>query len=363
MVKAVSILASCRFVAATAAAISILIFTSVTPSVSAQQGARGGRGGGAAVQTAAAGDDVKVWPIRGNVYMVTAGGTNITVQVEPPTRPPRIPGTYNGPYGVLLVDTPSAAQVDGFRAAVRRLSQGPLRYVVNTSIYPEHIGGNASLSGGLGVGGRGGAAVILSHETVLQALADREPRIPQEALPTDGYPDTKEIFFNGESIQVFHEPNANTDGDSIVHFRRSDVISTGDIFVTTTYPVIDVARGGTLQGVIKGLNHILDLAVPESNQEGGTMIVPGHGRLSDEADVVEYRNMNVIIWERIVDLVKKGMTLEQVKAAKPTLDYDFRYENASGAWTADMFIKAVFDEATKVVAPVRATPAGRGRPR
>ena len=141
---------------------------------------------------------------------------------------------------------------------------------------------------------------------------------------------------------VYHEPAANTDGDSIVLFRRSEVISAGDIFSTISYPVIDLARGGSVQGVISGLNHILDLAFAEYRSQGGTWIVPGHGRLSDTADVASYRNMIVMIRDRVQDLIDKGMTLEQVKAARPSLDFDGRYGSTTGSWTTDMFIEAVY---------------------
>jgi cyclase len=182
----------------------------------------------------------------------------------------------------------------------------------------------------------------VSHENVLLKLAE-EGNVPQGGLPTDTYLDTKEIWLNGEAIQLFHQPNAHTDGDTIVYFRKSDVISAGDLYVTTGYPVIDTAHGGTIQGVIDGLNRILDIAIPENSGEGGTMIIPGQGRLSDESDVVEYRNMVVMIRDRIQDLVKKGMTLAQVKAARPTLDYDFRY-GTNRSWTTDRFIEAVYNE-------------------
>jgi glyoxylase-like metal-dependent hydrolase (beta-lactamase superfamily II) len=150
----------------------------------------------------------------------------------------------------------------------------------------------------------------------------------------------KKVAFNDEPIEVIHLPAAHTDGDSLVFFRRSDVISTGGAFVTTTYPVLDLKAGATIKGAIDALNLIVDLAVPHDHQEGGTYVIPGEGRLCDQADVVEYRNMTVIIRDRIDDMVKRGMTLEQVKAAKPTLDYDARY--ATRAWTADMFVEAVY---------------------
>ena len=306
--------------------------------------------------------DVKVLQVAPTVYMLTGGGGNVTLQVEPSTRPARIPGTYIGGYGVLLVDSGIAGASDAIQAAVRQISQGPIRYIVNTHIHPDHMGGNESLGKQLAGRGRGAAPpTILSHENMLLQLASPEggaPRLPQGALPTDAYLDVKEIWFNGESIQVLHQPGAHTDGDSIVYFRKSDVISTGDIFSTTTYPIIDGQRNGGIQGIIDGLNHILDLAVPETNAEGGTRIVPGHGRLADEADVVEYRNMVVIIRDRIRDLVEKGMTVEQVKAAKPSLDYDFRYGATTGRWTTDMFVDAIYKE-LKAAAPARPAPTGR----
>ena len=167
--------------------------------------------------------------------------------------------------------------------------------------------------------------------------------MPFGAWPTEGYPgDYKEVTFNGEAIQLFHQPAAHTDGDSLIFFRRSDVIVTGDIFVTTSYPVIDVKRGGSINGVIAGLNHIIDITIPKDWQEGGTMVIPGHGRIGDEADVVEYRDMVTIIRDRIQNMIRKGLTLEQVKAARPTLEYDPRYGFESGPWTTAMFVEAVY---------------------
>jgi cyclase len=170
-----------------------------------------------------------------------------------------------------------------------------------------------------------------------------QPASPSSAWPTDTYlTDEKDVYFNNEGIQVIHIPNAHTDGDSIVFFRKSDVISTGDLFTTTMYPLIDLDRGGSYRGFIAGLQRIIDMIIPVYGQEGGTMIIPGHGRLCDLGDIIEYREMAVIIGDRIQDMVNKGMTVEQVKAAKPTLDYDPLYGATTGFWTTDKFVEAVY---------------------
>jgi hypothetical protein len=194
----------------------------------------------------------------------------------------------------------------------------------------------------------GRSASIVAHENVLNRMsapAGKESPTPAGAWPTDTYFDEFHklpAYFNGEAVIVYHAPAANTDGDSLVFFRHSEVISAGNIFSTISYPIIDIEKGGSIQGVIDGLNKILDLAVAEYRSQGGTWIVPGRGRLSDTADVASYRNMITIIRDRVKDMVGKGFTLEQVLAARPTLDFDGRYGATSGAWTTDMFVKAVY---------------------
>jgi glyoxylase-like metal-dependent hydrolase (beta-lactamase superfamily II) len=194
-------------------------------------------------------------------------------------------------------------------------------------------------------------AEIFAHENVLNRMSaptGHAPPTPTAAWPTTTFfIDTKEFFFNDEAVQILHQPAAHTDGDSIVFFRRSDVVATGDLFVTTGYPLVDLQRGGSIQGVIDALNRILDITIPASQQEGGTMVIPGHGRLCDEADVVEYRDMVTIIRDRIRDQIQRGLTLEQVKASRPTRDYDGRYGATTGPWTTDMFVEAVYRSLTK----------------
>ena len=286
--------------------------------------------------------EVHVLPVQGNVYMLVGAGGNITMQV--------------GKEGVLLVDTMYAGLSDKVIAAVRTVSDKPIRYIVNTHVHGDHTGGNekiakagSTITGGNVVGDlgktAGEGATVIATQQVLDRMSSKDgetPAAPSAAWPTDTYIDEKDLFFNGEAIQILHQPNAHTDGDSLVFFRRSDVLSTGDIFVTTSYPIIDLDRGGSYQGVLDGLNHIIDITIPADKQEGGTYVIPGHGRLCDEADVVEYRDMMTILRDRFRDMIKRGMTLEQVKATHPTSDYDPLYGSDKGFWTTDKFIEAAY---------------------
>ena len=287
--------------------------------------------------------EVHLLPVQGNVYMLVGAGGNITVQI--------------GDDGVLLVDAGLAGTSDKVDAAIRTLSTKPIHYIIDTHIHADHTGGNEALAkmgntiaGGNVVGdigaSAGNQATVIAAQEVLDRMStttNGQPAVPQASWPTETYttPERK-LYFNGEGVLMIHPQAAHTDGDTIVFFRRSDVISTGDIFVTTGYPLVDLARGGNIQGVINGLNEIIELAIPADEQEGGTQIIPGHGRLCDVADVVFYQEMVTIIRDRVQDMVNKGMTLEQVKAAKPTSDYDPRYGKTTGFWTTDMFVEAVY---------------------
>jgi glyoxylase-like metal-dependent hydrolase (beta-lactamase superfamily II) len=299
---------------------------------------------GAAVKTAVAG--IQVLRIRDNVYMLTGAGGNITVL------------TFDD--GVLLVDTGSAQNADKVLAVLKELSDKPVAHIINTSADPDHVGGNDKLAmsgrriprdtiaADTNAGSEG--PMIIAHENVatrMSAPTGNQPPAPVRAWPNETYHfEYKKLSSHlrgGEAVQLFYEPAAHTDGDSLVWFRRSDIIMTGELFTTTNYPVIDVAKGGTINGAIKALNHVLELAFPFSRSEGGTMIVPGRGRLCDMADVGYYRDMVTIIRDRVQNMINKGMTLQQVKAANPTLDYEPRYGAKTGAWTTDMFVDAVYN--------------------
>jgi glyoxylase-like metal-dependent hydrolase (beta-lactamase superfamily II) len=279
--------------------------------------------------------------VQGQVHMIAGAGANVAVQV--------------GDLGPIVVDTGTAQRAEATLTSIRTLTPRPIRYIINTHSHADHVGGNERLgAAGLPTSGRGVAQVgagvgaraeIIAHEETLNRMsapAGAQAPTPVVAWPTSTFSGKrKDFFYNGEAVQVIHLPSAHTDGDSVVFFRRSDVIVVGDVYSTISYPMIDLQRGGSITGVLDGLNQLLDLVVSGEKTEGGTMIVPGHGRISDEADLVEYRDMTTIIRDRIQDMVNRGLTLAQVQAAKPTMEYDGLYGSAPG-WSTTQFVEAVF---------------------
>jgi len=262
--------------------------------------------------------------------------------------------------GIVMIDSPhKPSDALKLKAEIARRG-GNLRYIINTGPDADHVGGNEAVSKAgetlftnTRLAGReflGGGASILSAEAVLQRMsvaAGSRPAFAAGGWPTETfhYP-RKYLFLNGEGIEVLHQPAAHTDGDSIVFFRRSDVVAAGDILDLTRFPLIDVPRGGSVQGEIDGLNKLVELAIPSVplvSQDGGTYVVPGHGRLCDQLDVVEYRDMVTIIRDRVQDAIRKGMTLDQVLSANPTQGYTQRYGSDTGTWTTKMFVEAVYE--------------------
>jgi glyoxylase-like metal-dependent hydrolase (beta-lactamase superfamily II) len=315
--------------------------------------------------------DLHWWPVRKNIWMLVGAGTNIAASV--------------GPDGVLLVNAGSADKSARVIAAIKDLQAQlnafgfldvtqpprggaetrsrfpvhthappkPVRYIINTSSLPHSIGGNEAIAAS-GVTYTGGnvagtiadsseGAAVLAHENVLNRMVERD--MPFGALPTETFFTAEykvSTFFNDEGVQIVHVPNAATDGDSFVFFRGSDVIAAGDLFNMDSFPIIDVDSGGSINGVLAGLNAILKLAIPEFRTEGGTMVIPGHGRLGDSADVGYYRDMLTIIRDQVQALIDEGLTLEQVIERKPTFGYEGRFGSNSGPWTTEMFIEAVY---------------------
>ena len=280
--------------------------------------------------------------IRPNVYVIFGAGGNIVMHV--------------GEDGVILVDSGSAAMADQVLAEVRKVTADPIRLIINTSADADHVGGNERIAGegdtinpnAFNAGAQN--AAVLAHENVLNRVSaptGQQAPFPIGVWPTETYiARIKSMYLNNDGIQVMHQPAAHSDGDSIVLFRRADVIASGDIVDLRQFPVIDAAAGGSVQGELDALNQLIDLAIPAVpllHKEGRTYLVPGHGRISDQADLVEYRDMVTVIRDRIKSMVDKGLTLAQVKAANPTLGYRARYGSDTGPWTTDMFVEAVYN--------------------
>jgi len=291
--------------------------------------------------------------LRPNFYVIAGAGGNIVMQV--------------GPEGVILVDSGSSNMSEKVLATIRRVTPLPIRYIINTSMDADHVGGNGALTkagltilaGAIAAGGglsddlvtNSNRASVLAHENVLTRMTESEGQpsaIPFASWPTKTFAYHQySMYLNGEGIQVIHQPNAHTDGDVIVFFRRGDVIATGDVIDTTRFPFIDVKRGGSVQGEIDALNRLMDLSIhnlPLQWQSDRTFLVPGHGHVYDKLDLLEYRDAITVIRDRVQDLIDEGKTLAQVKTANPTLGYRSQYGTDSGPWTTDMFVETVFNE-------------------
>jgi len=284
-------------------------------------------------------DDVEIQTlkVRDNIYMLVGQGGNITVQT--------------GNDGILIIDTQYAELSGRILTAIRELSDGPIRHIINTHHHGDHVGGNANLKaagftpvgGNVGgdLGDAGEGARILAHENVLLNMA-QDSDVDPEMWPTLTYfTEKKDFWFNDEGVRVLHQPNAHTNGDSIVFFRKSDVITTGDAYITSFYPFIDMSAGGTINGFIDAANDIIDLIIPVYGQDGGTLVIPGHGRLSDIGDVINWREMLTIVRDRIRDMKGQGMTLEEVLATRPTRDYDPRWAGER-IFSTENFVTSVY---------------------
>jgi len=290
----------------------------------------------------AATEPVDVLHVRDDIYMLVGQGGNITLQV--------------GDDGILIVDTQFARMSEAIVEAIREISGQPIRYVINTHYHPDHVGGNANLRlvGETIIGGNmpgavpyaeGGGAQVVAHENVLLRLSGAigDQAVERSLWPTNTFfDDEKRLHHNGEGIRIIHYPAAHTDGDVVVFFRRSDVIAAGDFYRTTAWPRIDLNAGGSLSGTIDALNHLVDLMIPVYGQDGGTLVIPGHGRLSGIGDVLDFREMAIVIRDRINHMIDQGMSLEQVIAARPALDYEPVYGSPSNPEVTEQFIEAAY---------------------
>jgi glyoxylase-like metal-dependent hydrolase (beta-lactamase superfamily II) len=308
-------------------------------------------GSGRAQQDAAG---LEVLQLRPNFYMIARPASNVGVQI--------------GPDGVVVVNAGMQDASGELLSAIRKLTKEPIRYIINTSADTDLVGGNRTLSkAGLRLGaltvraggpGPDDAAFILAHEKVLERMRGMTPPFPADAWPSETFDERrKALSFNGEGIEVLHQPAAHTDGDTVVFFRRSDVVVAGHIVDATRFPVIDVARGGSIQGEIDALNRLIELAIPagpylgipngaitttDATLPGGTEVLTGRGRVYRQIDVVNYRDMVVIISDTIQHMINQKMTLEQIKAAAPAKGWEPEFGARSGPWTTNDFVEAVY---------------------
>jgi cyclase len=297
------------------------------------------------------GDALEVVQVRPNFYMIAGAGANIGVQI--------------GVDGVVLVDAGTEGATDRVLAEIRKLTKLPIRCIINTGAEAEHVGGNAKIAKAgltiftnplgnlnfLNAFTNGGGASILAHDSILKRMSaptGKKADFPAETWPTEAfYTNRKALRMNDEGIEVLYQPAAHSDSDSFVFFRRSDVVVAGDIFDMTRFPVIDIAKGGSIQGEIDALNRLIALAIPPGPfiYEGiGTYVIPGHGRLSEQLDVVNYRDMVVIVRDVIAAMIKEGMTLDQIKAAHPARAYETEFGTEPGSTSA--FVEAVYKSLT-----------------
>jgi glyoxylase-like metal-dependent hydrolase (beta-lactamase superfamily II) len=323
--------------------LAVIIAASILPgAVGARQGAPPARDA----------FDIRALRVQGfdstSVYMLVGAGANITVQI--------------GDEGVVVVDTGPAAAADAVLAAIRRLTNKPIKYIINTHAHRDHVGGNAVLvkaSGGQRTDAGPAAelrqnpngVIVVAHQNTVDRMLRPPPGgvvYPEYAVARSSFitPD-KQLHFNGEAIELWWHASAHSDGDVLVFFRRSDVIVGGDLVQPAHFPQFDVEAGGRLQGIINGLNHVLDLAVPQFNQSGGTRIIPGHGWLCTEADVVDLRDLATIARDRVQYLIEKKLTLRQVQAAHPLADFAPVYAEGDAERGTDAFVDAVYSDLLK----------------
>ncbi len=253
--------------------------------------------------------DVEIIPhhVAGNMYYLQGAGGNIGLSI--------------GDDGVVMIDDQFAPLTERIVAAIAELNDGDIRFVINTHVHGDHTGGNENL-GRMGID-------ILARDEVRLRLAEQTSGL---ALPVLTYDGNITVHLNGEEVHVFAVPPAHTDGDSFIHFRGSDVIHAGDVFRTTSFPFIDLANGGTLDGTIAALGMLVGRAGPD------TRVVPGHGGVSSRADVMEFRDMIIETANAVESMIGQGMDYDEVAAADPTAAWNDRYGDP------ERFLSAVYSE-------------------
>ena len=273
--------------------------------------------------------EIKSEPVAGSVHMLTGAGGNLALSI--------------GDDAAFLVDDQFAPLSARIKAAVANISRKPVRFVLNTHWHGDHTGGNEAF-------GRAGS-VIVAHENVRRRMSSeqfneffksRTPASPKAALPVVTFTSDLVFHMNGDEIHAFHVPNAHTDGDAIVHFRRANVLHMGDVFFNKLYPFIDTDSGGSLAGTIAAVDRILAMVGDD------TRIVPGHGPLATKGDLQAYRTMLATVQERVQALVRENKTLQDVVAAQPTAEFDETW--GKGFFRPEQFVAIVFNDLTRAAA-------------
>ena len=245
--------------------------------------------------------------VAGSVYYLEGRGGNIGLSI--------------GEDGIIMIDDQFAPLTEKIVAAIRSLSDGEIRFLINTHVHGDHTGGNENL-GNMGV-------LILARDEIRVRLAQQAPAA---ALPVLTYSDAITIYLNGEEVYAFPVPPAHTDGDTFIHFKDSDVVHTGDVFRTTAFPVIDTSNGGTLKGTLEALGRLIGIAGPN------TKILPGHGVVSNREDVIGFRDMVLDVSGQVEELLARNMSYQQVAAVDPTTGYNAQYGDP------DRFLRALYTE-------------------
>ena len=245
--------------------------------------------------------------VAGSVYYLEGRGGNIGLSI--------------GEDGIIMIDDQFAPLTEKIVAAIRSLSDGEIRFLINTHVHGDHTGGNENL-GNMGV-------LILARDEIRVRLAQQAPAA---ALPVLTYSDAITIHLNGEEVYAFPVPPAHTDGDTFIHFKDSDVVHTGDVFRTTAFPVIDTNNGGTLKGTLEALGRLIGVAGPS------TKILPGHGVVSNREDVIGFRDMVLDVSGQVEELLARNMSYQQVAAVDPTAGYNAQYGDP------DRFLRALYTE-------------------
>ncbi len=241
--------------------------------------------------------------VAGTVHYLQGQGGNIGLSI--------------GDDGVVMIDDQFAPLSERILATIDGISNGEIKYLINTHVHGDHTGGNANFAG-MGI-------PIMARDAVRRRLAENQP---PEALPVLTYSDDVTIHLNGETVHIIPVPASHTDGDSIIHFIDSDVIHTGDMFRTVAFPVIDRNNGGTLPGTVAALGVLAGMAGPR------TKILPGHGVVSSRADVIEFRDMVITVADRVRELVEQGKSYEQVVEARPTREFETKWGDPNRFLTA-----------------------------